>query len=209
MTPFDTHILTWRRGKIATLTAALTALPWLGLLLLPEVAALLWALISALALVAGILVFHRHAQLFSLPLEISTLALYEARDEGVLLRFRVRLGTGRVIRGARHTLSYTAPGGARVDLPMRWAAPSTLIGPWTPTALWREAWPPEGRFTLRVFGYEGRRHWAAERTWDASELQKGGFKTVILRNAGRVVINQSGWDQISALPARSTPLEPS
>ncbi len=99
-------------------------------------------------------------RLGSLPLEIAPVALGGEVDARPVLRFRARLGLGRVVREATASVVHEGPSGT-AELPTH--VPSgALVGPFTILAFDPERRCGEGRLRVTVSAREGDRTWTAE-----------------------------------------------
>ncbi|MBN2797826.1 MAG: hypothetical protein JXX28_01645 [Deltaproteobacteria bacterium] len=194
MTSLSRRIETAHVGVVWAAAAAavglpLAALPWADPLQDGALIAL-----SALGVVAALGAGLLRLQAARLPLEISERALVEALDEERTLRFRVRLGRGRVISRVRQRLVWVHEGGEEELLPLVIPGAAALVGPWTPTARVPAGAPRDGRLVLTVSGSEGARRWSAERSWTWSQLTEGRFHPGFHTEGGRLTLDPERWD---------------
>jgi hypothetical protein len=145
----------------------------------------------AAALGAGVAAAGAHLR--AAPLEIASVGARTGIDVPIV-RFRARLGRGRVADGVAARVVFTPEGGAPVALRpsdvgvTRWVGAFTVLVP---------GWDgSNGRFDVEVSAREGARNWTARRRFLTSELRAGRFGADVGRVDGRLVVDRGSWDRL-------------
>jgi hypothetical protein len=133
-----------------------------------------------------------------LPLELSRTGLVGELSGHRVVRFRARLGRGRVLSDPAATVQWLPDDGEPTPIDVVGPGVAHLLGAWTVLAIDRGQHLGEaGTLEVTVRGREGERDWQVSRQFPIGELRHGTFAGGLEHRGGKLSVVPRTWDAVT------------